>query len=322
MRNVVTRGRGVSCPRSGGAGIEVEKRAALFPWIGRRPLVDKGGQIALGRYLPPFTIQTDLARAPAAIGLARMLLRSEDPLRRLKNTLLQVENGKYHKTRAFIRLASERCHSIILALPDLGNLCRADIISLSTFRALNKCAIRKLQLDPVRASSDIHSVTGSTLKIEGRIRGGLSVQLQGSAGTLHLSPLVSSNFSVHHFNLSQETMSRLKIQLRPNLQDGGHFVTQVGKAPLIHRGGMYSLNYEESIFQRISIFRYKNGWLQIRLKGSPPPTAQPANKRTFEIGQIALSERRGLKALGMENQLLRDPGDTPMVLTSDGFDNS
>ena len=296
MRNVVTRGRGVSCPRSGGAGIEVEKRAALFPWIGRRPLVDKGGQIALGRYLPPFTIQTDLARAPAAIGLARMLLRSEDPLRRLKNTLLQVENGKYHKTRAFIRLASERCHSIILALPDLGNLCRADIISLSTFRALNKCAIRKLQLDPVRASSDIRSVTGSTLKIEGRIRGGLSVQLQGSAGTLHLSPLVSSNFHGHHLNLSQETMSRLKIQLCPNLQDGGHFVTQVGKAPLIHRGGMYSLNYEESIFQRISIFRYKNGWLQIRLKGSPPPTAQPANKRTFEIGQIALSERRGLKA--------------------------
>ena len=117
-------------------------------------------------------------------------------------------------------------------------------------------------------------------------------------------------------------MSRLKIQLCPNLQDGGHFVTQVGKAPLIHRGGMYSLNYEESIFQRISIFRYKNGWLQRRLKGSPPPTAQPANKRTFEIGQIALSERRGSKALGMENQLLRDPGDTPMVLTSDGFDNS
>ena len=181
------------------------------------------------------------------------------------------------------------------------------------------CAVRKLQLDPAGASSDIRSVTGSSLKIEGRIRGGLTVQLQGLAGTLHLNPLFSSNFSGNHLNLSQETMSRLKIQLRPNLQDGGHFVTQVGKAPLIHRGGVYSLNYEESIFRRISIFRYKNGWLHRRLRGSPPPTVQPANKQTFEVGQIALSERRGLKALGMENQLLRDPGNTPMVLTRMGF---
>ena len=124
-----------------------------------------------------------------------MLLPAEDPL-------LQVEKGKSHKRRAFIRLASERCRSIILALPDSGNLCRADIISVATFRALNKCAVRKLQLEPGGASSDIRSVTGSSLKIEGRIKGGLAVQLQGSAGTLHLNPLVSSNFSGDHLNLS------------------------------------------------------------------------------------------------------------------------
>ena len=111
-------------------------------------------------------------------------------------------------------------------------------------------------------------------------------------------------------------MSRLKIQLCPNLQDGGQFVTQVGRAPLIHRGGVYSLNYEESMFRRISIFRYKNGWLHRRMKG---PIVQPTNKRTVEVGQLALLERRGLKALGMENKLLQDPGTTPMVLTSDGF---
>ena len=48
MRNVVTKGRGVSCPRSGGAGIDVEKRAALLPWMGCHPPLHKGGQIAPG----------------------------------------------------------------------------------------------------------------------------------------------------------------------------------------------------------------------------------------------------------------------------------
>ena len=81
------------------------------------------------RSLPLSTIQTDLARAPAAVGLVRVLLPSDD-------SLLQVEKGKSHKTRAFIRLSSERCRSILLALLDSGNLCRADIISVATFWAL------------------------------------------------------------------------------------------------------------------------------------------------------------------------------------------
>ena len=140
--------------------------------MGRRPPIDKGGQIAPGKYLPPSTIQSDLARAPAAIGLARVLAPSEDPLRQPQDNLLQVENRKSHNTLAFIRLASERCRAIILALPDSGNLCKADIMSLSTVKTLNKCAIRKLQLDPVESSQDIRSVTGSTLKIDGKIRGG------------------------------------------------------------------------------------------------------------------------------------------------------
>ena len=178
----MTRGRGVSCPRLAGAGIDVEKRAAVLPWMGRRPPVDKGGQIAPGKHLPPSTIQTDLARAPAAIGLARELSPSKDPLRQPEDSLLQVENRKSHNTWAFIRLASERCRAIILALPDSGNLCKADIMSLYTFKTLNKCAIRELQLDPVEASSDIRSVTGSTLKIDGKIRGGISVQ--GAAETV------------------------------------------------------------------------------------------------------------------------------------------
>ena len=79
------------------------------------------------------------------------------------------------------------------------------------FTALNKCAVRQLVLEPCGASADISSVTGSSLRIEGRIKGGISVEFQGSAGTLHLSNLVSSNFSAEHLNLSQETMSRPKI---------------------------------------------------------------------------------------------------------------
>ena len=206
-----------------------------------------------------------------------------------------------------------------MALPDSGNLCKADIMSLSTFKTLNRCAIRKMQLDPVESSQDIRSVTGSSLKIEGRIRGGLTVLLQGSAGSLHLNPLISSNFTGSHLNISQDTMLRLKIQLRPNSTDGGHLVTQIGKAPLISRGGLYSLNYGDSLFKRISIFRHKNGWLHQKLKGSTSSNGRSYNKRTLEIGQIALSERRGLRALGMENQILKEPGEAPMVLTQDGF---
>ena len=269
--------------------------------MGRRAPVDKGGKIAPGKFLPPSTLQTDLARSPAAIGHARVLAPSEDPLRPPGDKLLQVENVKPQNTRAFVRLASERCRAIILALPDSGNLCRADIMSLSTFKMLNRCAVRKMQLDPVDSSQDIRSVTGSSLKIDGKIRGGLTVLLQGSAGTLHLNPLISSNFTGSHLNISQNTMARLKIQLRPNSTDGGYFVTQVGKAPLISKGGVYSLNYGESLFKRISIFRHKNGWLHQRLK----QTNKQSNKRILEVGQIALSERRGLRALGMENRILK-----------------
>ena len=64
--------------------------------------------------------------------------------------------------------------------------------------------------------------------------------LQGSAGSLQLNLMISSNFTGSHLNLSQDTMSRLKIQLQPNTKDGGYFVTQLGKAPLVARGGLYS----------------------------------------------------------------------------------
>ena len=210
------------------AGLEAEKRAAQLPWMSRHPPVDQGGQITPGQSHPISTIQTDLARAPAAIDHARVLFPSEDPLQRTKDHLLQVESEKQTKTKAFVRLASERCRTILLALPDSGNLCKAAIMSVSTFKALNRCAIKRLQLEPVQDSPNIRSVTGSSLKIEGRIKDGLLVQLQGTAGTLQLNPLVSSNFSGTHLNLSQNTMSRLKIQLRPNLQDGGQLETQNG----------------------------------------------------------------------------------------------
>ena len=314
-RGKVSKERGVSCPRLVSAGVTAEKQASALLWMGRRAPVDKGGEIAPGKVIPPSTIQTDLGRSPAAIGHARVLAPSEDPLRPPGDQLLQVENVKPQNTKAFVRLASEKCRAIILALPDSGNLCRADIMSLATFKKLNRCAVSKMQLDPVDSSQDIRSVTGSSLKIDGRIRGGLTVLLQGSAGTLHLNPLVSSNFTGPHLNLSQNTMARLRIQLRPNSTNGGYLVTQLGKAPLVSKSGVYSLNYEESLFKRISIFRHKNGWLHQKLK----PTNKQPNKRTLEVGQIAVSERRGLRALGMENRILQEPGESPMVLTSDGF---
>ena len=110
-RSIVSKGRGVSCPRLAGTGLTAEKEASALPWMGRRAPIDK----------------TDLVRSPAAIGHARVLAPSEDPLRLPGDKLLQVENVKPHNTKAFIRLASERCRAIILALPDSGNLCKAYI---------------------------------------------------------------------------------------------------------------------------------------------------------------------------------------------------
>ena len=158
-----------------GRGVKVEKRALDLPWMGRRPPAHRGGEVGARLPLPRSTIQTDLARGPAAIGLVRVLLPAED-------TLMEAQGPSPNKPKAFIQLAYERCRAIILALPDNGNLCRADIISLATFKTLNKCAIRKLVLEPCGSSADIRSVTGSALKIEGRIKGGITVELQGSAG--------------------------------------------------------------------------------------------------------------------------------------------
>ena len=243
------------------AGVAAEQQASALPWMGRRAPLDKGGEVGPGKVIPPSTIQSDLARSPAAIGHARVLAPSEDPLRPPQpppgDQVLQVENVRPQNTRAFVRLASEKCRAIILALPDSGNLCRADIMSFATFKKLNQCAVSKMKLDPVNSAQDIRSVTGSSLKIDGKIRGGLTVLLQGSAGTLHLNPLVSSNFTGPHLNLSQDTMARLRIQLRPNSTNGGFLVTQIGKAPLVSKGGVYSLNYEESLFKRISILDIK-----------------------------------------------------------------
>ena len=270
--------------------------------MGRRPPAHLGGDVG--------AIQIDLARSPAAIGLAHVLLPSE-------SALMETQRPAPNRPKAFIRLAYERCRAIILALPDSGNLCRADIISLATFKALNKCAVRKLVLEPCQSSGqDIRSVTGSALKIDGRIKGGITVELQGSAGKLHLNPLVSSNFHGDHLNLSQHTMSCLKIQLCPNHLDGGHLVTRSGQAPLVPRGGVYSLNYTESPLKRISIFCHKNGWLHQRIKGS---LHLSANRRTHQVGQLVLNDRRGLRALGMENRMLKETKDFPMVLISDGF---
>ena len=302
--------KGESGPRlrAVGAGIEAEKRAARLPWMGRRPPADRGGDVGARRPLPRSTIQTDLARSPAAVGLSRVLLPSED-------ALMEAQRPSPNRPKAFIRLAYERCRAIILALPNSGNLCRADIISMTTFNALNKCAVRKLELEPCKNSSHIKSVTGSALKIDGKIKGGIIVELQGSAGKLHLNPLVSSNFHGDHLNLSQHTMSWLKIQLRPNHLNGGHFVTGSGQAPLVPRGGVYSLNYK-SAFKRISIFRHKNGWLYQRLRGSP---RHSVNKQTHHVGQLSLSDRRSLKALGIENSMLKETREFPLILTSDGF---
>ena len=79
-----TYGRGRSCPaipRSGGAGLDIEKKMLRLPWMERRLPVHQGGEIGPTKSLPPSTIHTDLARAPAAIGLARVLLPAEDPLK-------------------------------------------------------------------------------------------------------------------------------------------------------------------------------------------------------------------------------------------------
>ena len=172
------------------------------------------------------------------------------------------------KTRAFIRMASERCRAIVLALPDSGKLSYSDIMSMTTFWALNQCVVPKLELQPYAIKSEIKSVRGYVLKVAGRIKGGLNVQLQGSAGQLFLNPLVSYNFSGAHLILSLNSMAKLKLQLQPNLEDGHQFIKQSGSAPLVPRGGLYSLNYTEPVFKRISIFRFKTGFLKNNQKWS------------------------------------------------------
>ena len=78
-RDKASRDRGVSCPRLVSTGVADEQQASALPWMGRRAPVDKGGEVGLGKVIPPSTIQTDLARSPAAIGHARVLAPSEDP---------------------------------------------------------------------------------------------------------------------------------------------------------------------------------------------------------------------------------------------------
>ena len=129
----------------------MEERASKLPLMGCHPPLHQGGTIKTGKVLPPSTIQTDLARSPAAVGLARVLLPAED-------SLMQVQRDQAlesSKTCAFIKLASERCCTIILELPDSGYLCRMDIISMATFKALNKCTNQKLILEPLSTDSDI-----------------------------------------------------------------------------------------------------------------------------------------------------------------------
>ena len=202
--------RGLSCPAELknseiAAGLRAEERADRLPLMGTAPPVHRGGQVNSRLTLPPSTIQTDLARHPAAIGLARVLQPAEDSLMQTqsKNDSEQIQ------THAFIRLASENCRAIILALPDSGNLCRLDIISSATFKALNRCARQKLVLEAPATNSDIRGVTGDSLKILGQVKGGMKFHLQGTAGALHLQVLVSSNFTGQHLNLSQRTMARL-----------------------------------------------------------------------------------------------------------------
>ena len=312
--------RGLSCPaelKSSeiAAGLRAEERADRLPLMGTAPPVHRGGQVNSRLTLPPSTIQTDLARHPAAIGLARVLQPAEDSLMQTqsKNDSEQIQ------THAFIRLASENCRAIILALPDSGNLCRLDIISSATFKALNRCARQKLVLEVPATNSDIRGVTGDSLKILGQVKGGMKFHLQGTAGALHLQVLVSSNFTGQHLNLSQRTMARLEIQLHPNLQDGGVVRTTAGQAPLVRRGGLYSLSYVESPFKRISIFRYKNGWLYKRWKNSGQLEKHGNGQENMEVEQLSISDRRGLKALGLENSMLKTATEGPLILTSDGF---
>ena len=199
--------------------------------------------VGLGRSLPHSTIQPSLLRAKDSIGLQEVLKPYKSPLSQLVGDLgpsspgggrgPEITSVRTPDPQAFVKVAIERCQAIVYCLPDSGNLVRADIMSHLTYKRLKQCLRPALELEPAE-HLDIKSLTGSSLVLLGRIKGGLTLQLQGTGGSIKVFPIVAQNFRGSHLNISQATMSKLQLSLSPR-RKGGVMGTKVGEAPLVSK---------------------------------------------------------------------------------------
>ena len=211
----------------------------------------KGGLVGLGRRLPRSTIYPSLLRAKDSIGLQEVLKPHESPLFQMAGggpaggpgggQGPEVTAARPPYPQAFVKAAIERCQAIVYCLPDSGNLVRADIMSYLTYKRLKQYSKPALELESAE-HLDIKSVTGSSLVLLGRIKGGLNLQLQGTGGSIKIFPLVAQNFRGSHLNISQDIMSKLELYLSPK-NKRGIMETKVEKALLVSKSGLYSLEY-------------------------------------------------------------------------------
>ena len=215
---------------------------------------------------------------------------------------------------AFVRAGIEQARAILYCLGDSGNLVENDVMSMKTFKDLNQHARPRFELEPYPGK--IHAVNGKELAAVGKIRGGLSLWLEGANSSLRVYPVVCSDFKGNHLNISQGTLADNTISYHPTPSGGTWAMPDGSSVPLVvKQPPLYSVKYNDDLLRRISIFRLKQKLLGERGRCGRQPALGEMARRTR-----GGAEELGLRALAAENRILRGATQRrPVALTGDGF---
>ena len=292
--------------RDGGATFYSASEEKL-PWLADTgPPAKAGDRFPNGSTVPATTIQPDMLRNVEAVGLQESLQLKESPV------LAEVASPPPRP--AFVRAGIEQARAILYCLGDSGNLVEADVMSMKTFKDLNQYARPRFELEAYQGK--IHAVNGKELDAVGKIRGGLSLQLEGAHSSLRVYPVVCSDFKGNHLNISQGTLADNTISYHPTPSGGAWGMPDGSSVPLVPKQPpLYSVKYNDDLLRRISIFRLKQKFLSERERCGKPLTLGEMARRTKGD-----EEELGLKALAAENRILRGATQRqPVALTGDGF---